>query len=34
MERRPEDRDRIRSASIIVGAMAITSVLLWWLINP
>ncbi|HXS77464.1 MAG TPA: hypothetical protein VN753_14890 [Terracidiphilus sp.] len=34
MERRPEDRDRVRSASIILGAMAITSALLWWICIP
>lgn len=34
MERSAEDRDRIRLASAIVGGLAITSVMLWWIMHP
>src|SRR3954447_7204550 len=33
-ERRTEDRNRMRSASAILGALAITSVMLWWIMHP
>jgi hypothetical protein len=34
MERSAEDRHRIRSASAVLGALAITSAMLWWIMHP
>jgi len=34
LERRAEDRNRMRSVSAIVGALAITSAMLWWIMHP
>ena len=34
MERVVEDRNRMRLASAIVGALAITSAMLWWIMHP
>ena len=33
-ERRSEDRNRMRLASAVLGAVAITSVMLWWIMHP
>jgi len=33
-ERRSEHRNRMRLTSAIVGAVAITSVMLWWIMHP
>lgn len=34
VERQREDRNRARLTSAIVGALAITSVMLWWIMHP
>ena len=34
MEPNLEGRDRMRSASVIFGAVAITSAMLWWIMHP
>ena len=34
MERNGEDRNRVRFASAILGALAITSAMLWWVMHP
>ena len=34
MERSVEDRNRMRLASAILGALAITSAMLWWIMHP
>ena len=31
---RSEDRNRMRLASAVLGAVAITSVMLWWIMHP
>jgi len=33
-ERRAEDRNRMRLGSAIFGALAITLVMLWWIMHP
>ena len=33
-EQRAEDRNRVRRASAIFGALAITSAMLWWIMHP
>jgi len=34
MERSAKDRNRVRLASAIVGALAITTGMLWWIMHP
>ena len=34
MERSAEDRNRLRSGSAILGAIAITAAMLWWIMHP
>jgi hypothetical protein len=34
LEHSAEDRNRMRSASAIVGALTITSAMLWWIMHP
>jgi hypothetical protein len=34
MERSAEDRNRIRLTSAILGGLAITSAMLWWIMHP
>ena len=33
-ERHPDDSNRMRLASAVFGAVAITSVMLWWIMHP
>lgn len=33
-EQRPYERNRMRLASAVFGAVAITSVMLWWIMHP
>ncbi len=34
MDQSVDDRNRLRSASAILGALAITAAMLWWIMHP